>query len=71
MQNIVKAKQVARELVKAGAEGNEVVGVMADRSAEYVAVVIGVMKAGCAYMPIAPGQHSVAIEILNSTSFWN
>jgi len=23
------------------------------------------------HKPIAPGQHSVAIEILNSTSFWN
>ena len=47
------ASRVAR-LVRASAQTDQAVGVRVDRSPAMVAAVLGVLKAGCAYLPIEP-----------------
>jgi len=46
------ADAVARAVVRAGARPGEVVGVLANRDWHQVAGVLGVLRAGCAYLPL-------------------
>lgn len=39
-------------LMKSGVKRNEVVGVLMDRSPKMIAVVLGILKCGCAYLPL-------------------
>jgi tyrocidine synthetase-3 len=47
-----RANQIARALVAAGAAQGEVVGIVAAPSLEMIPGIVGVLKAGCAYLPI-------------------
>lgn len=49
-----KANQVAWHLKEAGVGANDAVCVMAQRSAETIICIHGILKAGAAYMPIDP-----------------
>ncbi|TRX59985.1 amino acid adenylation domain-containing protein [Fulvivirga sp. M361] len=49
-----RAGEVAGELVALGVEPGSLVGVCMDRSWELIAALIGVMQAGCAYVPLDP-----------------
>ena len=49
-----KTNQLARYLVKQGVKPGSLVGVFVDRSAEMVVALMGVMKAGAAYVPMDP-----------------
>ncbi|MFC5752657.1 non-ribosomal peptide synthetase, partial [Actinomadura rugatobispora] len=49
-----RANRMAHELIARGAGPGGLVGVMLDRSADLPAVLLGVMKAGAAYVPIDP-----------------
>ncbi|MFC5184122.1 non-ribosomal peptide synthetase [Actinomadura harenae] len=49
-----RANRVARTLAERGVRGEELVGVRLERSADLVAVLLGVLKAGAAYLPIDP-----------------
>ncbi|WHZ55988.1 non-ribosomal peptide synthetase [Metabacillus hrfriensis] len=49
-----KANHIANELVKLGIKENCVVGSMVDRSLELPIGVLGILKAGAAYLPIDP-----------------
>jgi amino acid adenylation domain-containing protein len=50
----VQANRLANRLISLGVGPGDLVAVSADRSPELVAAVIGVMKAGAAYVPIDP-----------------
>jgi amino acid adenylation domain-containing protein/non-ribosomal peptide synthase protein (TIGR01720 family) len=50
-----RADQVAHHLLRRGARPGDLVGVLMERSIEMVAALLGVLKAGCAYVPLDPG----------------
>jgi polyketide synthase PksJ len=49
-----KANQVARHLISLGVTGGDLVGICLERSVEMVVSVLGVLKAGCCYLPLDP-----------------
>lgn len=50
----VQANQVARSLRDRGVQSDDIVGIMVDRSLEMVVGILGILKAGAAYLPIDP-----------------
>jgi natural product biosynthesis luciferase-like monooxygenase protein len=50
----VRASQVARALRQRGVTAGQVVGVFVERSIDMVVAVLGVLKAGAAYLPLDP-----------------
>src|SRR4030095_1891683 len=51
-----RANALAARLVKAGLRRDEVVGVYLPKSGAMVAAILGVLKAGGAYLPLEPGH---------------
>ncbi|WP_069943262.1 non-ribosomal peptide synthetase [Pseudomonas putida] len=51
-----RAEAIASRLVKAGVGPDTLVGVLADRSVGMLASILGVLKAGGAYLPLEPEQ---------------
>ena len=51
-----RANQIARRLRRSGVARGDRVGICLDRSVEMVVAVVGVMKAGAAYVPIDPAN---------------
>lgn len=49
-----RANQIARALLKGGVIHEEVVGIIAGPSIEMIAGILGILKAGCAYLPVDP-----------------
>ncbi|TAN47349.1 MAG: amino acid adenylation domain-containing protein, partial [Methylococcaceae bacterium] len=49
-----QAEQLARQLVQLGVAGDAPVGICAERSIELVVAMLGVLKAGGAYLPLDP-----------------
>lgn len=47
-----RANQIARALVSRGVEREDVIGIMAAPSLEMIAGILGILKAGCAYLPM-------------------
>jgi amino acid adenylation domain-containing protein len=47
--------RMAERLIEAGAEPEEFIGVLLNRGYQLLCSLIGVMKAGCAYLPLDPG----------------
>ena len=50
----LNAERIARGLREAGVKRGALVGVFLDRSPEMVAALLGIWKAGCAYIPLDP-----------------
>ena len=59
-----RVNAVASHLLEAGVKGNEIVAVLAEPSVEMMAGILGILKAGCGYLPIDPGQPESRIEYL-------
>lgn len=57
-----RAESVAEELARSGVAPGSVVGVCQRRSWELVATLLGVLRAGCAYVPLDPGYPSERID---------
>jgi amino acid adenylation domain-containing protein len=49
-----KANQLANHLSKIGAVGKSIVGIYMDRSLEMMIALLGILKAGAAYLPLDP-----------------
>ncbi|GLX93974.1 non-ribosomal peptide synthetase [Herbidospora sp. NBRC 101105] len=58
------ARGVARRLADAGVGPGDLVALYVDRSAEMVAALLGVLKAGAAYLPLDPGYPAARIAMV-------
>lgn len=58
------ANRIARALIDAGAKPDELVGVMIDKGWRQVVAVLGVVRAGAAYLPIDPRLPSARLRFL-------
>jgi amino acid adenylation domain-containing protein len=59
-----KANQLAWHLIQKGIQPNKLVGVMVERSIEMIVGVLGILKAGAAYLPIDPDYPEERITYL-------
>ncbi|WP_089104744.1 non-ribosomal peptide synthetase [Streptomyces hyaluromycini] len=57
-----RANRVAHHLRSLGAKPGDLVGVCLERSADMVVAVLGVLKSGAAYVPLAPEQPEQRLE---------
>lgn len=74
-----RSDQAARALIKEGVGLEEVIGLLADRSADFLTLMLGVFKAGAAYLPLDTNhppkrirqviEQSRALYILASTAY--
>ncbi|MBU5352598.1 amino acid adenylation domain-containing protein [Paenibacillus barcinonensis] len=62
-----RTDQVASQLFKSGAVKGEIIGLEVDRSEQTVAAIFGILKAGCAYLPLDPTWPELRVkEIINN-----
>jgi tyrocidine synthetase-3 len=59
-----KADRVARVLAAQGVQPEAIVGVLLERSLEMIAALLGVLKAGAAYLPIDPAHPAGRIRYM-------
>ncbi|MCZ6773806.1 MAG: amino acid adenylation domain-containing protein, partial [Proteobacteria bacterium] len=59
-----RANRLAQELRRRGVGAGVVVGVAMDRSVEAVVSIIGILKAGAAFLPIDPGYPDSRVEFV-------
>jgi amino acid adenylation domain-containing protein len=57
-----RASRLAHRIRHAAAGQPAVVGVLTERSADYVAALVGILKAGAAYLPIEPGTPDARLD---------
>jgi amino acid adenylation domain-containing protein len=58
------SKDISQILTSRGVRSNSLVGIVIDTSAEMVAAILGVLRSGCAYVPISPDHPKKRIESL-------
>lgn len=63
-----KSNQLARYIKNKGMTSNSIVGLLVNRSLEMVIGILGILKAGAAYLPIDPGYPSERIAYMLSQS---
>ncbi len=59
-----QSTQLANYLLKSGIKENELVAICMDRSLEMLIVMMGILKAGCAYVPMDPDYPHDRIQYL-------
>ncbi|WP_367387265.1 amino acid adenylation domain-containing protein [Bacillus vallismortis] len=59
-----RSNQIARLLLQKGVQPETIVGIMADRSPEMIAGMIGILKSGAAYLPIDPDYPEERLKYL-------
>lgn len=60
------ANQMANYLLEAGASGNAIIGICMERSLELAVALLGVFKAGCAYLPLDPKYPAERLDFMIS-----
>jgi D-alanine--poly(phosphoribitol) ligase subunit 1 len=63
-----KANQLANCLRNKGAVPDQIVGIIVDRSFAMIIGILGILKAGCAYLPISPENPEERIHYMLSDS---
>ncbi|MCP5103010.1 MAG: amino acid adenylation domain-containing protein, partial [bacterium] len=63
-----KSDQLAGRLQESGVGANDIVAVMLERSFEMVIGILGILKAGCAYLPIDPAYPADRIKYMLADS---
>ncbi|MBA3829831.1 MAG: amino acid adenylation domain-containing protein [Taibaiella sp.] len=63
-----KANQLAAYLIKKGIKAGDIVGVALDRTPELLITLVGILKAGAAYLPIDPEYPKARIDFMLSDS---
>lgn len=63
-----RANQLAHYLQKLGAEPESLIGICVDRSLEMIVGLLGILKAGAAYVPLDPDYPSARIDYILSRS---
>lgn len=58
------SNQLAYELIKYGAKPGDFVAFCLERSIETIVTMLGILKAGCAYLPIDPNYPKERIELM-------
>jgi amino acid adenylation domain-containing protein/non-ribosomal peptide synthase protein (TIGR01720 family) len=64
----LKSDAVARELIRRGLRGNQIVGVLMNRSCNMILTLLGILKAGAAYVPIDGSNPKQRIEYILKNS---
>jgi amino acid adenylation domain-containing protein/thioester reductase-like protein len=59
-----QADEVARRLLAAGAQPRQFIGLSVNRSAALLAAVLGILKAGCAYVPLDPAYPMAQLDFM-------
>jgi amino acid adenylation domain-containing protein len=59
-----RANQIAHRLRERGIRPRQVVAVLRGRSAETIACLLGIMKAGCAYLPLDPAWPPARLSLV-------
>jgi len=59
-----QANQLANYLLKQGVERDSVIGIIFDRTIDMIVGILGVLKAGCGYMPIDPTYPASRIQYI-------
>jgi amino acid adenylation domain-containing protein len=62
------AGRLARRLREAGVRGNAPVGVLLERSAEFVVAILAVLKAGGCYVPLDPEYPTARLDTMLATA---
>ena len=63
-----RANQLARYIRSKGMTRNSIIGLLVDRSLEMVIGILGILKAGAAYLPLDPGYPSERIAYMLNQS---
>lgn len=63
-----KSNRIAHWLIKKGVVADQLIGICAERSIDLIAAVIGVLKAGCAYVPFDAAYPGERINYMVSQS---
>lgn len=63
-----QSNQLARHLISMGVINGDIIGICIDRSVEMVISVLGVLKAGCCYLPMDPSFPDVRISYMYEDS---
>ncbi|MCP5054470.1 MAG: amino acid adenylation domain-containing protein, partial [bacterium] len=59
-----QANRLAHYLIEKGVRPNSIVGIMMERSIEMVTGLMGIFKAGAAYLPIDPGYPEARVDFM-------
>lgn len=63
-----KANQVARALIEKGTENNSLIGISVERSIEMIVGLLGILKAGGAFLPIDPDYPDKRVDYMINDS---
>jgi amino acid adenylation domain-containing protein len=63
-----KANQVAQHLTQLGVQPDSLIGICAKRSLEMIIGILGILKAGCAYLPLDPNYPAERLSYMLSDS---
>ena len=59
-----RANRLARKLQREGVQAGQIVGIMVERSLEMIVGILGILKAGAAYLPLDPGYPLERIQYI-------